>query len=172
MSALRQAALEYTRQITDWSIIFTVGSRPNIYILGNFFNTMHSWRLGSYRCLDGLWFRVTCFPPQLPFRSGGACIFICIMSFWVLELLDCWVMDSVWVFGAISFKRFLLLLLCWLTAAFEELCKIVRYLQEFLWGIFPSTGKKLSSETTILFVCPFVVVVCWGWELSFLDEHF
>jgi hypothetical protein len=86
MPALRQAALEYPRKITVWKIIFTAGKRPNIYKLGIFLNTMHSWRL----CLVGLWFRVTCFPPQLPFRSGGACIFVCIMSFWNLELLDCW----------------------------------------------------------------------------------
>ena len=37
MSAVRQAALEYPRQITNWKIIYTTGNRPNMYILGNLF---------------------------------------------------------------------------------------------------------------------------------------
>ena len=55
MSTLRQAALEYPWQIIDWKIIFMAGSQPNIYILGNFFNIKHSWRLR----LVGLWFKVS-----------------------------------------------------------------------------------------------------------------
>jgi hypothetical protein len=74
MPAFRQAALEYPRQISDWEIIFTAGSRPNIYFLGKVFNTMHSWRL----CLLGLWFR--------PFRVRASLASRHIFDFVVVEV--------------------------------------------------------------------------------------
>ena len=176
LPASRQAALglEYPRQIIDWIIILTAGNRPNIYILGNSFSIMHSWRLGVTVALMACGLGLLASPPQLPFRSGGACIFVCIMTF---EFLNCWIVEWQTLcesLGPLASRGFCCCNSCfvgWLRPL-RSSAKLWGTYKNFCEAFFFCSTKKLSSEIMILFLRPFDDVVCWGWELSFLDEHF